>query len=116
MSNPSARKGAAWESDCITYLREQGFKHAERRVPTGLFDRGDVAGIRNVVIEAKNCAKFEPGSFTDQAIKEANNAIADIGVAFVKRRGKGTAQGYALTDIETMVRMLRFIEDMGGMS
>ena len=113
--NKSGRLGAEWETAIVNLLLERGWKYAERRRPAGKYDRGDITGVRGVVIEAKNTARFEPGSFVDQAIHEANNAVADFGIAFVKRRGKGPAQGYAITDIDTMLRMLRRLNDLGGL-
>ena len=44
MSNPSGRKGAAWETDVAKYLAEE-FPGVERRVKNGVLDRGDITGI-----------------------------------------------------------------------
>lgn len=116
MSNPSARKGAWWEAAVNEYLVEHGFPLAERRVPTGQFDRGDHSGVPHVVIEDKNCAKVELAKFLDEALKEANHANARIGVAFIHRKGKGAvADGYAVTDIKTFVSMLVALQALGGL-
>ena len=54
----SKAKGTAWESAIAAYLQGAGWVHAERRTLSGANDRGDVAGLPGVVIEAKNAPKL----------------------------------------------------------
>lgn len=79
-------KGTAAEVAVVTFLRPT-FPMVERRALTGANDRGDIAGIRKVVIEVKNHAKPSFPAFVDEAEIEKANDGADVGVAWVKRRG-----------------------------
>lgn len=100
-------KGTRWESAIVTYLNEQGFVMAERRALAGALDKGDITGIPGVVIEAKNTKTIPLAQFLDEAHAEARNANADVGVAWIKRRGRGSpADGYVLMDGETFIELL----------
>jgi hypothetical protein len=101
-------KGTAWESAVVDFLTRNGFPHAERRALNGAVDKGDVAGIPGVVIEAKNCKTINLAQFLDEANRERDNAGAAIGVAWIKRRGKASAaNGYVVMDGPTFVALLR---------
>lgn len=101
-------KGTRWESAIVDYLRERGWPHAERRSLNGAKDRGDIAGVIGVVIEAKDHARHEIGAWLDEAKRERDNAHADLGVAWFHRRGKaGAKDGYVLMDGETFTWLLR---------
>lgn len=107
MSNPSKRKGTSWESTIVDYLKTRGWLHAERRALAGNQDRGDIAGIPGVVIEAKNANRTELGSWLDEAKTETRNDHADLGVVWFKRRGRTSAgDGYVLMDGATFVWLL----------
>lgn len=85
------RKGTAAESAVVAYLRDAGAVHAERRSLNGAKDRGDVAGIPGVVIEVKNHAHIDLAAFVDEAERESwNGPVSEVGVAWIKRRGKGS--------------------------
>ncbi|WP_069883478.1 hypothetical protein [Streptomyces luteocolor] len=84
----SKRKGTSAETAIVTYLRAMGFTQAERRALAGTLDRGDIAGIPGVVIEAKNCARQELAAWVAEAELERDNDKADLGVVWHKRRGK----------------------------
>lgn len=108
MSNPSKRKGTAWESVIVEYLRGRGFPHAERRALAGASDRGDVAGVPGVVIEAKSCRELRLGPWLDEAETERANDRADLGVVWLKRRGRIDAgKGFVLLDGDTFTWLLR---------
>lgn len=99
MSNPSKRKGTSWEGDVAQFLRDNGFGPVERRALAGSNDRGDIAGIPGVVIEAKNCKTITLGAWLDEATREKVNDAADVGVVWIKRRGFTTAgRGYVVMD------------------
>lgn len=117
MSNPSKRKGTAWESSVVTYLREAGHDDARRVAQTGRLDQGDIhVPGAGVVIEAKNTATITLASFVDQAEKEAGHARMPYGVAVVKRRGKGAASGYAVMSLATLARVLDALKDSSNSS
>jgi hypothetical protein len=67
----------------------------DRRVKTGAKDKGDVAGVRvhgqRVVIEAKNTARINLGTWAGEAEAERVNDGALVGLVVHKRHGKGLA-------------------------
>ena len=89
MSNPSKAKGTAAESAVVLYLRSQGWIHTERRALNGCNDKGDIAGIPGVVVEVKDhkVSSQSFGAYVTEAETEKLNAGAEVGVAWVKRRG-----------------------------
>jgi len=101
-------KGTRWETAIVDYLRSHGAPHAERRAPSGAKDRGDVAGIPGLVIEAKSHTGMRLADWLDEAEKERVNAGADLAVVWHHRRGKASAgDGYVTMDGRTFVRLLR---------
>ena len=107
MANRSKAKGTAWESAIVTYLRDRGWPHAERRTLNGSNDRGDIAGVVSVVIEAKDCKTHDLAGWLNEATREAANDGADLGVVWAKRRGHTSpASGYVLMDGATFTELL----------
>lgn len=103
----SRRKGTSWESAIVGYLREHGAPHAERRALGGSKDRGDIAGIPGVVIEAKSAARVELGQWTAEAEAERVNDGADLAAVWIKKRGKTSpADGYVVLSGATLVQLL----------
>lgn len=101
----SKAKGTAWESAIVRYLREQGFMYAERRTLSGTADKGDIAGIPSIVIEAKSCQRQELAKWLDEATVEAENARVPFGVVWAKRKGTTSpGQGYVIMDGETFTK------------
>lgn len=99
MVNRSKQKGTQWESAICTYLNGEGWLYVERRTLSGATDKGDIAGIPGIVIEAKSCKSITLASFLDEAKKERDNDNADLGVAWIKRHGKSSpADGYVVLD------------------
>jgi hypothetical protein len=102
------KKGPAWEAKVISYLREHGVPHAERRVTGGGRDRGDVAGIPGVVIEAKNAAGVALAAWVDEAEVERVNDGAALAVVWHHRRGRSSpGDGYVTMTGATLVALLR---------
>lgn len=93
----SKRKGTAAETAIVTYLRTLGFTQTERRALNGSLDRGDIAGIPGVVIEAKNCARQELAGWVREAELERDNDGATLGVVWHKRRGKAHPADWFVT-------------------
>ena len=99
MTNRSKAKGTSWESEIVAFLRSAGWPHVERRTLNGATDRGDIAGIPGIVIEAKSVKTITLGAYVVEAAKERANDRADLGVAWIKRRGKASAgHGYVVMD------------------
>lgn len=108
------RRGAGWETELRDELRECGLD-IERLRLTGKDDEGDHVVRRELpvrhrpflVIEAKN-AKFEPGVFLKEALRERGNFARHRGldpaevdaVVIVRRRGASWRHAYVLTSVE----------------
>lgn len=104
----SKSKGTGWETAICRYLAGEGFPHVERRALTGSQDRGDIAGIPGVVIEAKNAARTELAGWVDEAAIEQANDGADYSVVWHHRRGKASAgEGFVTMTGASFVRLLR---------
>ena len=95
MTNRSRQKGTAWESSIVNYLRAIGHEHAERRALSGSNDRGDIAGLPCVVIEAKAAKTATLGPWLNELDAEIVNDSVDgspsTGALWVKRNGKTRA-------------------------
>lgn len=95
MTSPNKAKGSAWERAIVDHLRNAGWPYAERRIAGAAKDRGDIAGVVGVVIEAKNKARMALAEWIDEADLERANDGAWLGVVWHKRRGKtSAADGY----------------------
>jgi hypothetical protein len=81
------QKGTRHESNVVTFLREHGFTFAERRALNGSRDLGDITGIPGLVIECKDQNRHSLSEWLDEAEQERDNAKADVGLLWVKRRG-----------------------------
>jgi hypothetical protein len=89
--------GTAWESAIVKALIEKGWAHAERRRLNGSHDKGDIAGIPGLVIEAKTTNRLELAAAVDEAETEKTNAGAAHGVAWIHRKGKASPlDGYVV--------------------
>ena len=107
MANRNGRIGTAWESEVVRELIAHGWPYAERRRLQGRFDRGDIAGIPGIVIEAKAAKSHELSGWLNEAHEERDNDNADHGVVWFKRRGKAkAADGFVLMDGHTFMALL----------
>lgn len=108
MGNPAKRKGSAWETAIVTFLRKHG-KRAQR-IPAGSTDdQGDIFVADPVwpAIQAKNCQRFELASWVRDANTQAVNASRTTGVVWVKKRGStDPGEGYVIMDGHTFVRLM----------
>lgn len=108
MANPSQKKGTAWETAIVEYLRGNGVPHAERRAKNGSKDRGDITGIPGVVIEGKSVARLALAGWMDEATAERANDNAEVGVVWIKRRGKSSpGHGFVIMDGDQLLQLLR---------
>lgn len=95
MTSKSKAKGSAWERAIVEHLRAVGWPVAERRLAGSTKDRGDIAGVVGVVVEAKNAARMQLAEWIDEADLERANDGAWLGVVWHKRRGRASAaDGY----------------------
>lgn len=101
------RKGSAFARDVCIYLRDALGLPVERRVDGGTRDRGDVAGIPQWVLEAKNCRTIDLSGWMDEALREAAHDGAPFYAVVAKRRMKGTHQAYVVMPLEIWAQWLR---------
>ena len=116
MSNPSKRKGTIMETGVIRYLRnffEDTERTIRRVVLHGSKDEGDIHGLSyrggKIILEVKNCRKFEPKEWLRQAERERGNADADYGIVIFHVNGIGLdnmgEQGVLMT-LETLCKLI----------
>lgn len=104
----SKQRGTRWETAIVDYLRANGAPHAERRALNGAKDRGDVAGIPGLVIEAKSHTGMRLADWIAEAEAEARHAGAALGVVWHKRRGRASAgDGYVTMTGAAFAHLLR---------
>ncbi|MFD5198846.1 hypothetical protein ACFWM7_01485 [Streptomyces sp. NPDC058375] len=80
----------------------------------GRLDIGDIDGYYLHALEAKAEKTITLSSYIAQANKEAVHAGQPYGCAVVKRRMKGTADGYVVRDVATDVRLMNRMQEMEG--
>jgi hypothetical protein len=101
-------KGRFWENRIVAYLTSAGWPYTERRRLAGTSDRGDIAGIPGVIIEAKSAKTYSLPAWMKETRIERNNAKAAIGALWIKANGKTDAgEGFVLLPPEDFVRLLR---------
>ena len=86
--------GTKFEQDVATYLRlALHDERIERRARNGNKDRGDISGLIHmggrIVVECKNTARIELGTWANEAEVERGNDDAVAGIVVHKRHGKG---------------------------
>lgn len=100
--------GRSWERAICEYLILRGWPYTERRRQAGSSDRGDIAGIPGLVIEAKNTRGYDLAAAVDEADAERVNAGARFGVAWIKRKGKSSpGSGYVVMSGDTFADLMR---------
>ena len=102
----SRRKGTAWESQVVEYLRGHGFPYAERRALSGALDRGDITGVPGVMVECKAEKSITLATYMDEVRVQTANAGAQLGVAVVKRRNRPTGDAYAVMPLSVLTELL----------
>jgi hypothetical protein len=112
VSNPSKRKGTAFEVVVSNGLNEEWDDRIERRALAGIKDRGDVSnfrvGAQRVVVECKAERAIDLAGWVTEAEKEAANDGALCGIVVAKRRGKATfGDQYAIMTVSTLLKLLR---------
>lgn len=110
MGSPKASKakGRAWENAIVEYLDSQDIEGVERRRLAGINDKGDIAGIKKVMIEAKGERSWKIPEWMREVDRETLNAKALIGVCWAKIMGKAKAQdGVVIMRPATFLTLLR---------
>jgi hypothetical protein len=108
VTNPSKKRGTAWETQVAQYLQQSGWPHVERRALHGAQDKGDLLGLPGLVVECKSANRIQLAEWLKEAQAETANAGAELGVVWAKRSGKGSAaDGYVIMDGATLVHLLK---------
>lgn len=110
--NRSKQRGTAAESAVVKWLQCNGYPDVERRTLSGVHDRGDIAGLRSLVIEVKDCARMDLAGWLGEAERERQNAGASHAVVVHKRRGKGNPNDWYVT--LSGEQLLRFLMALYG--
>jgi hypothetical protein len=104
------QKGTSAETAVVTYLRDNGFPHTERRALHGAADKGDLTGIPGIAVEIKNCRRYEIPRWLAETTTEGIAANAEHAVLVVKPNGVGTTrvgEWWAILPLASMSRLLR---------
>ena len=96
MSKQKAR-GTAAETAVVRWLQCNGYPDVERRTLSGIHDKGDIAGLRSLVIEVKDHQRMELAGWVAEAERERVNAQATHCAVIHKRRGKGSPGDWYVT-------------------
>lgn len=104
------QKGTAAETAVVRFLQFNGYPDVERRTLTGAHDRGDIAGLRNLVIEVKDHGRMDLAGWLAEVEQERINAGATHGVVWHKRRGKSNpADWYVTMTGHQLLLLLRYM-------
>ncbi len=100
------QKGTSWESSIVNFLIES-FPTA-RRTGSADFGGGDIVGISDdLVIEAKNVARYTLAEWVAQAEAAGERRGAWLPVVWAKRVGKSSpGDGYVIMSGHTFHRLL----------
>jgi len=86
------RKGPDFERVMADWFKDQWSHLIDRRVKTGVRDRGDIGNFHihghALTIECKNLKSYDLAEAIREAEKESVNDASLAGIAVVKRRGK----------------------------
>ena len=106
MSSRAKAIGTRWESAIVTYLNEHGDHHAERLVQTGSSDQGDIR-VGDFILQARDRAQIDLSGSVDDGHTQLLNyqrghtgTDAKYSVAVIKRRRRGTAEGYVVMTLD----------------
>jgi hypothetical protein len=103
----SKQKGTSAETAVVNWLKKQGRKNVERRSLSGVNDRGDIAGIPEVVIEVKNHARMTLPEWLRELEVEIQNDNADTGVVIHKKKGTtNVGEWYATMPVDLWYQLL----------
>jgi hypothetical protein len=101
------KRGPLFESRLAAYFTAALGHPVERRVMGGIKDKGDLTGISNWTIEAKNLTKnLTLGQAMNEARKEAVNARCRYFAAVLNRRSHGLERSYAVLELWELAELI----------
>lgn len=111
------QKGTLAETAVAEYLK-QTFPAVERRTLNGQYDKGDIAGVPNAVIEVKNQKTYKISEWMKETELERINAQEPIGILVIKPNGIGVSRvsdWWVVVDLKTITRLLELVKDAEGL-
>lgn len=107
MTNPSKRKGTAFEVSVRDYLYEHGIR-AYRPAPAGIRDEGDIhVPDWDAILECKATKGLDLAGATLEAQIEASHAKARYGIAIFKRRQANVSKSYVVLELDQFVDLMQ---------
>ena len=110
MANKNGRKGSAFETGVMKWLRDKGII-AERLTKAGAKDEGDLVVIvagQTYILELKNRQKIDLPAFWEEVMVEAQNyakarglEVVPPGFVVVKRRNHGIEKSWVVQDLQS---------------
>lgn len=100
------KKGPLFESRLAAYFTKMLGIPVERRVMGGAKDKGDLGGIPDWIIEAKNVTIAGLGAAMNEAKREAVNAQVRYFAAVLNRRSHGLERGYAVLELWELAELI----------
>lgn len=100
------KRGPRFESRLAAFFTVALDRPVERRVMGGANDRGDLAGIPDWVIEAKNVTVAQLGQTMNEAKREAANAGCRFFAAVINRRSHALERSYAVVELEQLAELI----------
>lgn len=106
-------KGTRFETAAVRWLRSEGFE-ADRVALHGVADEGDVRlsnGTFDAVVECKDRKRYDWVGALDEAVAEAENAGASLGVALMHRPGcgdKAFGGNVVVMELESFADLMRW--------
>lgn len=113
MSNPN---GTRWETRLVKWFNENGWPYVERRARSGRNDRGDLAGLPGICVEAKNVKALSLAKWMDEALVEQVNAGAQFTCVIFPRKNCETKRAYVLMELEQFAKMANDGVQVNGQS
>lgn len=103
-------QGTAWESRIVAHARDRGLK-LRRAVQAGREDVGDIHGLPDMVLQAKDATAHKLAEWCDAATRQAYAAGVPWGAVVLKRRrGKNssgaTGAAYVLLSLDTLLDIM----------
>ena len=105
----SKQKGTLAET-AVAELLKNVWPLVERRALNGINDKGDIAGIPQIVIEVKNQKSYKISEWLKETKQEQVNAKADYGVLVIKPNGVGVSRvqdWWAVIPLSDLITLLQ---------
>lgn len=113
MSNPSRRKGTAWEVAVADFFNaRQTFGTTVFRAPLwGAADKGDLVNTGPFTVQCKAVKAIDLARFTDEVEEQRQNGSQRWGVVVVKRRNHSAEKAYAVMTLATFADIAKELHE-----